>query len=168
MDADDDIQSVDSLEDEEEELPAQNFTTLPVKDLTQATKDWAETQELPQELPALHKKDLVQDSLDWEKAKNEVEKWAGIKSYCPLCRTDSHAVAQCVAARIRHASKRKNSDGEDRKPGNVTIRKKKNFKKFRGDLEQVVVKGKNTDDVQYVKKADSLCVLFAVGFWHLY
>ena len=37
-DADDDIQSVDSLEDEEEELPAQNFTTLPVKDLTQATK----------------------------------------------------------------------------------------------------------------------------------
>ena len=66
-DADDDIQSADSLEDEEEELPARNFTTLPVKDLTQATKDWTETQELPQELPALHKKDLVQDFLNWEK-----------------------------------------------------------------------------------------------------
>ena len=142
-DADDDIQSVDSLEDEEEELPTQNFTTLPVKDLTQATKDWAETQELPQELPALHKKGLVQDlcSLDWEKAKDDVEKRAGIKPYCPLCRTDSHTEAQCVSARIRHASKRKSSDGEDSKPGNVTIRKKKNFKKFKCDLEQVVSRG---------------------------
>ena len=52
-----------------------------MKDLTQATKDWAETQELPQELPALHKKDLVQDSLGWEKAKDEVEKRDGIKPY---------------------------------------------------------------------------------------
>ena len=93
-DADDDVQSVDSLDDEQEELPVQNFTTLPMKDLTQATKDWAETQDLPQEFPALHKKDLVQDSLDCEKSKDEVEKRAGIKPYCPLCRTDSHTEAQ--------------------------------------------------------------------------
>ena len=132
-----------------------------MKVLSQATKDWAETKELPQELPALHKKDLVQDSLDWEKAKDEVEKRAGIRPYCLFCRTDSHAEAHCVAARIRHASKRKSSDGEDSKPGNVTIRKKKNFKEFRRDLEQVVVKGRNTDDVQYMKEADSYSHLFA-------
>ena len=138
-DADDHIQSVDSLEDEEVP-PPQNFTTLSVKGLTQAPKDWAETQELPQELPlpALHKKDLVQDSLDWGKAKDEVEKRAGIKPYCSLCRTYSHTEAHCVAARIRHASKRKSSDGEDSKPGNVTIKKKKIFKKFRRDVEQVM------------------------------
>ena len=65
------------------------------------------TQQLPQELPVLHKKDLVQDSLDWEKAKDGVEKRAGIKSYCSLCRMDSHTEAQCVAARTQHASKRK-------------------------------------------------------------
>ena len=86
---------------------------------------------------------------------------AGIKPCCPLCRTDSHTEAQCIAARFRQASKRKSSDKEESKPGKITIRKEKNFKRFERDLEQVVVRGRNTDDVQDVKEADSYPHLFA-------
>ena len=43
----------------------------------------------------------------------------------------------------------------------MSIRKRKNFKRFKRDLDQVVVHGKNTDDLQYVRETDSYTHLFA-------
>ena len=126
----DDIHSVDSLDEDQDNSPA-----LPKQDLAQATKAWAD-------------------------AKDEAERKAGLKPCCPLCRTDSHTEGQCVAARIRQACKRKSSAGEDSKPGNVSIRKK-NFKRFKADLQQVLLQAKNTDDVQYVLETDGYSHLFA-------
>ena len=112
-------------------------------------------------LPPLPKTDLVQATQDWADAKDKAERQAGLKPCCPLCRTDSHTEAQCVVARFRQACKRKSSEGEDSKPGELSIRKRKNFKKFKRDLGQVVVHRKNTDDLQYVREADSYSQLFA-------
>ena len=131
-----DIHSVDSLDEDQDDSPAQGFSTLPKQDLAQATQAWAD-------------------------AKDEAKRKAGLKPCCPLCRTDSHIEGQCVAARIRQACKRKSSAGENSKPGNVSIRKKKNFKRFKHDLQQVVLQGKNTDDVQYVLETDGYSHLFA-------
>ena len=97
---------------------------------------------------------MAQATQAWADAKDEAERKAGLKPCCPLCRTDSHTEGQCVAARIRQVRKRKSSAGQDSKPGNVSIRKKKNFKRFKPDLQQVVLQGKNTDDVQYVLEID--------------
>ena len=130
----DDIHCVDSLDEDQDDSPAQEFSTLPKQDLAQATQAWAD-------------------------AKDEAKRKAGLKPCCPLCRTDSHTEGQCVAARIRQACKRKSSAGEDNKPGNVSLRKKKNFKRFKHDLQQVVLQGKNMGDVQYV--------LETAGYSHL-
>ena len=99
----DDIHSVDSLDKDQDDSPAQEFSTLPKQDLAQATQAWAD-------------------------AKDEAERTAGLKPCCPLCRTDSHTEGQCVAARIRQACKKKSSAGEHSKPGNVSIRKKRTLK----------------------------------------
>ena len=61
----DDIRSVDSLDEDQDDSPAQEFSTLPKHDLAQAKQAWAD-------------------------AKDESERQAGLKSCCPLCRTDSH------------------------------------------------------------------------------
>ena len=133
----DDIHSVDSLEEDQDDSPAQEFFNLPRQDLAQATRAWAD-------------------------AKDEAERKAGLTKFCcPLCRTDSHTEGQCVAARIRQACKRKNSAGEDSKAGNISIRKKNNFKSFKRVLQQVVLQGRNTDDVQYVLETDGYSHLFA-------
>ena len=86
----------------------------------------------------------------WAEAKVEAELQAGIKSCCSCRGTDSHTEVQCTASSSRTANKRNSSEGEDIKPGKVTIRKRRNFKRFRPDLHQLVIKGKNTDDLQYV------------------
>ena len=52
----------------------------------------------------------------------------------------------------RQASKRKNSEGEDSKPGKSG--KRKDFKRFKGDLAQVVIEGKCTDELQYIMETD--------------
>ena len=124
-----DIHSVDSLDEDQNDSPAQEFSTLPKQDLAQATQAWADPEDEP-------------------------ERKAGLKPCCPLYRTDSHTEGQCVAARIRQACKRKSSAGEDSKPSNVSIRKKKNFKRFKHDIQQVVLQGRNMDDVQYVLETD--------------
>ena len=41
------------------------------------------------------------------------------------------------------------------------MRKKKNFKRFKHDLQQAVLQGKNTDDVQYVLETDGYSHPFA-------
>ena len=67
----------------------------------------------------------------------KMDKKAGIKTYCPRCRVDSHSEEECFAALIKQV-KRKNSDTEDSEPGKfkVEIKKKRTFKKFKRVLEQ--------------------------------
>ena len=75
---------MDSLDEDQDDSPAQEFSTLSKQDLPQATQSWTD-------------------------AKDEAESKGGLK----LCRTDSHTEGQCVAARIRQVFKRKSSAGED-------------------------------------------------------
>ena len=86
----------------------------------------------------------------------KMDKKAGIKTYCPRCRVDSHSGEECFAALIKQV-KRKNSDTEDSEPGKfkVEIKKKRTFKNFKRDLEQVVIKGRSTDGLQYVMEVDN-------------
>ena len=97
----------------------------------------------------------------WADAKKEADIKAGIKSCCSRCGTDTHTEGQCTASSSRNATKRKISGGKDSKPGKVSIRKKKNFKRFRHDLHQVVVEGRKTDDLQYLMETDDNSHLFA-------
>ena len=134
---------MDSLDEDQD---AQEFSTLPKQDLAQAPQAWAD-------------------------AKDEAERKAGLKPCCLLCRTDSHTEGHCAAARIRQACKRTSSAGEDSKLGNDSIRKKKNFKRFKHDLQQVVLQGRNTDDVQYVLETDGYSTFLRAiccRFWHFY
>ena len=71
---------------------------------------------------------------------------------------DSHTEAQCPAGELHQASKHKNSGPVDSKPGNSG---KMDFKRFSLYLEQVVVKGKNTDSLQYLMEKDHSTQLFA-------
>ena len=86
----------------------------------------------------------------------KMDKKAGIKTYCPRCRVDSHSEEGRFAALIKQV-KRKNSDIEDSEPGKfkVEIKKKRTFKKFKRDLEQVVIKGRSTDGLQYVMEVNN-------------
>ena len=80
---------------------------------------------------------------NWGMAAEMMVKTASVfKSYCPLCRVDSHSEEECTAARIKSANKRKNSGSDsDNKPG-----KKGNFKRFKQDLAKVVIEGKITGE----------------------
>ena len=53
-----------------------------------------------------------------------MDKKAGIKTYCPRCRVDSHSEDECFAALIKQV-KRKNSDIEDSEPGKFKVEIKK-------------------------------------------
>ena len=77
------------------------------------------------------------------------------KSYCPQCEVDSHSVEECLFAVTKQNNKTKNPDSEDSKPGKVRIRKEVNFKRFKSDLEQIVVDGKTTDWLQYVMEMEN-------------
>ena len=92
-----------------------------------------------------------------------MDKKAGIKTYCPRCRVDSHSEEECFAALIMQV-KRKNSDIEDSEPGEfkVEVKKKRAFKKFKRDLEQVVIKRRSTDGLQYVMEVDNSPSVFAL------
>ena len=48
------------------------------------------------------------------------------------------------------------------------VGKGRTFKRFKPDLDQVVVHGKNTDDLQYVRKTDSYSHLFACYLLSVY
>ena len=67
---------------------------------------------------------------------------------------DSHSDADRPAASPEQTNKRKNPDAEDSKHGKVAVRKKKSFKRFRHDLEQVVIRGKCTSGLQYILETD--------------
>ena len=91
------------------------------------------------------------------------DKKAGIKTYCPQFRVDSHSEEECFAALTKQV-KRKNSDIEDIESGKfkVEIKKKRTFKNFKCDLEQVVIKGRSTDGHQYVMEVDNSPSVFAL------
>ena len=106
-------------------------------------------------------KELPQQFQTWDDAEDKDEEQATAMSYCPQCSVDSHSEAECFASFIRQANnKRKNSDAEHSKPGK-SVKKKKNFKRFKHDIARVVVEGRNTDDLQYVVEVDDNSHLFA-------
>ena len=104
------------------------------------TNDWA---------AASGEKDPLQDVQDSTTAKDKADSAKGFKSYCPRCRVDSHTEASCTASLFRQTSKRKISEGEDSKPGKSG--KRKDFKRFKSDLAQVVIEGKCADELQSLK-----------------
>ena len=93
----------------------------------------------------------------------KMDKEAGIKTYSPRCRVDSHSEEECFAALIKQV-KRKNSDNEDSELGKfkAEIKKKMTFKKFKRDLELVVIKGRSTDGLQYIMEVDNSLSVFAL------
>ena len=66
--------------------------------------------------------------------------------FCPRCKVNSHSEEECTASVIKKANKKALSTG-------VSNKGKKNkitYRKFRSDLELIVMRGKNTDGVQYI------------------
>ena len=110
----------------------------------------------------------AQASKAWADAKIEAEIQAGIKHCCSRCGTDSHTDVQCTASSGRNAIDRKSSDGEDSKSCKISIRKRKNFKRFRQDLHQVVIEGKRTDDLQYVMEMGDNSRIYAYFLLYIF
>ena len=158
-DREDDLVSVDSLnEDISDLIPPPDFPPKALDVLN--VKSW---EKLPEEIFTNDSvaKDLPQEKQAWGETEDREKSEVRVKPYCPQCRVDSHSEAECFASLIRQDNnKRKNSDAEDSKPGK-SVRKKKNFKKFKHGIAQVVVEGKNTDDLQYVMEIDDNSHLFA-------
>ena len=78
--------------------------------------------------------------------------------FCPRCKVNSHSEEECMASVIEEANKKAFSTGVGKKgkKNNVT------FKKFKSDLELVVLRGKNTDGVQYVREMGDRIEAFAL------
>ena len=61
--------------------------------------------------------DLAGQVQQWVDKKDKSDIDAGVKSYCPRCRTDKHTEAQSIAAVVQQALKQKCPDSPDSKPG---------------------------------------------------
>ena len=83
------------------------------------------------------------------------------KSCCPLGQMNSHSDAECPAASSKQTIRRKNLDAEDSKQGKGAVRKRKSFKRFKHDLEQVVIKGRCPDGLQYILETTNNASLYA-------
>ena len=66
--------------------------------------------------------------------------------FCPWCKVNSHSEEECTASVIKEANKKALSTGV----GNKGKKNKVMYRKFKSDLELVVMRGKNTDGVQYI------------------
>ena len=131
-DREEDVQGIDSLDQDQEAQNVKGWEKLPESTFSNASLA----------------RDLPQQTQAWGVTMDRRESEVHNKPYCPRCRVDSHSEAECVASLIRQANKkRKNSDAEDSKSGK-SVRKRKNFKKFKHDIARVVVEGRNTDDLQ--------------------
>ena len=78
--------------------------------------------------------------------------------YCPQCREDSHSEEECTASIIDKANKKALST-EDRKKRN---KGKVTFKQFTNHLDLVVMRGNNTDEVQYIRELSEGDQVFAL------
>ena len=105
--------------------------------------------------------DMEDESKTQEDANQKVEGVTGPKPYCPRCREYTHTEAQCIADVIRLANKRKSSGTEESKPGKAG----KDFKRFKSDLAQVVLRGRRVEDFQYILEMDNyneVCAYYMV------
>ena len=66
--------------------------------------------------------------------------------FCPRCKVNSHSEEECTASVIKEANKKALSTGDGRKGKKYSV----TYKKFRSDLELVVMRGKETDGVRYI------------------
>ena len=85
--------------------------------------------------------------------------------FCPRCKVNSHSEEECTASVIKEANKKALSTGAGKKGKKNSV----TFRKFESDLELVVMRGKNTDGVQYIlemgdrKEAYALYLLIIFG-----
>ena len=82
------------------------------------------------------------------------------RSCCPQSPMVSHSDAECPGALPKQTVKR-NSDAGGSKQGVSAVVGKRNFKRFKHDLQQVVNKGKCTAEFQYIFEADNAAAIFA-------
>ena len=66
--------------------------------------------------------------------------------YCSLCRDNSYPEERCTASIIKKANKKALSTGSSKKTGKGKV----TYRKFKSDLNLVVMRGRNTESVQYV------------------
>ena len=84
--------------------------------------------------------------------------------YCSLCRDNSHPEEGCTASIIKKANKKALSAGDSKKTGKGKI----TFKKFKSDLDLVVMRGRNTDSVQYIWELKESELTYAVYLFFTY
>ena len=70
---------------------------------------------------------------------------------------------ECTTALFKQVTRRKLHSVGDSKPGKeeASIKRRKTFKRFKHDLEQVVLKGRCTEKLQYGTKTDDTLSIFA-------
>ena len=85
--------------------------------------------------------------------------------YCSLCRDNSHPEEGCTASIIKKAIKKALSTGDSKKTGKGKI----TYRKCKSDLGLVVMRGRNTESVQYILElkerelAYAMYLLFTYG-----
>ena len=106
--------------------------------------------------------DMEEESKAQEDTNKKVESVTGPKPYCPRCREYTHTEAQCIADVLRLANKWKSSVTEESKPGKAG---KRDFKRFKSDLAQVVLRGRRVEEFQYIFEMDDyneVCAYYMV------
>ena len=84
--------------------------------------------------------------------------------FCPRCKVNSHSEEECTASVIKEANKKALST----RGGNKGKDNKISFKKFTSDLELVVMRGRNTDGVQYILEMGSRKEAYALYLIHTF
>ena len=84
--------------------------------------------------------------------------------YCPQCRDDSHSEEGCTASVIKKANKKALSTGGGKK----VTKSKGTYKKFLDHLDLVVMRGRNTDAVQYIHELSDRDNVYALYLLRTY
>ena len=78
--------------------------------------------------------------------------------YCSLCRDNFHPEEGCTASIIKKANKKALSTGDSKKTGKGKI----TYRKFKSDLDLVVVRGRNMESVQYILESKERELAYAM------
>ena len=110
-------------------------------------------------------KDLPQEKQAWGETEDREKSEVRVKPYCPQRRVGSLSEAECFASLIRQANnKRKNSNTEDSQPGK-SVRKKKNFKKFKHDIPRIVVDNQPAIVMPWEFCDENIQMVWSLFFW---
>ena len=129
-------------------LDVQEENTEPEKQ----SKDWADSNKETGEPSATGSEKPKESSQHKSQETPQVK----FKPYGPRCRLDSHSEAECWQSICKTANKIKLPVGVS-KPGKGAPKPKtgRTFGRFKQDLEQVVLRGRNNTDFQYIMEVDN-------------